>query len=1014
MASTESPAEPQVSILAGCQSLSHSNSPVVEDVKYPQDLKIPFTSTTSDRSAPPSCSWQTSRRRHSLIADDVLPIGLVEHATTAGYHLENISDSRPSIRRSASCATATQTSMAVEKVQRWSGMTRTVSDWDGLRRDTELWFEDGDCYVHLYAQGASRRGPSFCVPFRALRQKKCSSLLNVCHAQIASRDGSETQQLLALSSSLVLPSREPGIVNLYIPAPDDVSRQDAFKWHITTRNFFAFLLGKPLVGYHMGQTFVDLQERLHMYRSGLIDNHQDFLQYAEDQGYRDFAECTDYALATLYYAETYKLRHAWIDAFAHCVGMNESLSLSPEYNAISRLTKALITRAFLEVDLHLGQVTAALSKFLEEDFSPAYLGLTPGARSHLNRFRRFLHSFYVKKFGYWPPPRGSTFPKALYKSMYFDFQSLYNYLVDTNSTTDFASQGPASGGICVLQNVDSFDKRHKFPSQPHPLPLLPSYEESSKEIKSQRALRQLTLAAQHNKVNHVQTISAALAVATNSPRAAINNSSIVKEYAHFERAYSATLNQRDEKVSVVDARKARWLLIYGTLQYLVSALRAPKEVRDTETADYPLCCLLPEQSSWPGSSQVSTPSAAMMTGCALNAPQAIDEYLNSAQTEFTSIQPDCHREDYFSSRTSSLRGSVEVPAPLKISTPVSNLPSRSFGSISLSGRSSRRNSLKLNPTNHCEIIVRGYGNGLNQATTESPDQGLSRSASANHSHRSSVSILPEGAGPETSWIRPQSPPVPQERTSSLNKARHSRQRTPLLDAALLERFYGYAITSDHTDMSRSDSTSSYGSQVWSEASAVSSNSSLDGEYQERHSFTVEDSGLLGGLVSVENTPVPTPRTRSLSKPKAPAPPPSAPIVSHMQAFRFDDETPQAPNYDDVHPAFRPPNADTTIGMALSPSASPPVSPITNLWASYFDDAPEIPQDTPSHTMTRTITSDLTYADLPISKVIKRSASHREQHGLFTTISSSGKDAEKRASAERTKNRLSILKRFYAF
>lgn len=156
-------------------------------------------------------------------------------------------------------------------------------------------------------------------------------MLNVCHAQITPRDGSEAQQLMSLSSSLILPNRELGVVNLFIPAPDDASRQDSFKWHVTTRNFFAFLLGKPLVGYHMGQTFVDLQERLQLFRSGLIDNHRDFLQYAEDQGYRDFAECTDYALASLFYAETYKLRHAWIDAFAHCVGMNESLSLSPEY-----------------------------------------------------------------------------------------------------------------------------------------------------------------------------------------------------------------------------------------------------------------------------------------------------------------------------------------------------------------------------------------------------------------------------------------------------------------------------------------------------------------------------------------------------------------------------------------------------------------------------------------------------------------------------------------------------------
>ncbi len=185
--------------------------------------------------------------------------------------------------------------------------------------------------MHLYAQGASRRGPSFCVPFRALRQKKCHSLLKVCRAQLASRDGSEVQELINLSSSLALSNREPGVANLFIPAPEDASRPDAFKWHVTTRNFFAFLLGKPLVGQHMGQAFVDLQERIRLFRSGLFDNHQDFLQYAEDQGYRDFAECTDYALASLFYAEAYKLRPVWIDAFAHCVGMNESLSLSPEY-----------------------------------------------------------------------------------------------------------------------------------------------------------------------------------------------------------------------------------------------------------------------------------------------------------------------------------------------------------------------------------------------------------------------------------------------------------------------------------------------------------------------------------------------------------------------------------------------------------------------------------------------------------------------------------------------------------
>ena len=134
-----------------------------------------------------------------------------------------------------------------------------------------------------------------------------------------------------MPSSLSTPKQDPSTLQLFIPAPDETSREDPFRWHVTTRNFFAFLLGKPLVGEHMGQAFVDLQERLQIFRPESSNNHQEFLDYAENQGYRDLVECTDYALANLFYAEHYKMKDVWMDAFAHCVGMNDSLALSPEY-----------------------------------------------------------------------------------------------------------------------------------------------------------------------------------------------------------------------------------------------------------------------------------------------------------------------------------------------------------------------------------------------------------------------------------------------------------------------------------------------------------------------------------------------------------------------------------------------------------------------------------------------------------------------------------------------------------
>ena len=135
MASTESPVEPQISMPGGYKILSHPDSPTFEDTGGPQVSQFASTRTTSDKTRSFPRGRLPSRRRPSLIADDVLPIGLLENASVAGQLLDNTSDSRVSNRRSTSCATAVQNpTMAVEKVQRWSGMTRTVSDWDGLRR----------------------------------------------------------------------------------------------------------------------------------------------------------------------------------------------------------------------------------------------------------------------------------------------------------------------------------------------------------------------------------------------------------------------------------------------------------------------------------------------------------------------------------------------------------------------------------------------------------------------------------------------------------------------------------------------------------------------------------------------------------------------------------------------------------------------------------------------------------------------------------------------------------------
>src|ERR1700750_497449 len=98
---------------------------------------------------------------------------------------------------------------------------------------------------------------------------------------------------------------------------------------------------------------------------------------------------------------------------------------------MSRTSRALITRSRLELDARLEHAGAMLGSFLSDDLSDAHLGLSEGSRSHLDKFRSFLHSYYVAKLGYYPPTAvdgtSTAFPKSTYGQMCQEFQKLYNY-----------------------------------------------------------------------------------------------------------------------------------------------------------------------------------------------------------------------------------------------------------------------------------------------------------------------------------------------------------------------------------------------------------------------------------------------------------------------------------------------------------------------------------------------------------------------------------------------------------
>ncbi len=86
-----------------------------------------------------------------------------------------------------------------------------------------------------------------------------------------------------------------------------------------------------MVGSHLGKALIALLERINVYRPDSHRNEDDVLAYMEDQGYTDFRECTDHALAVLQFAEHFRIDELWGDAFAHCTGMSICLPASGEY-----------------------------------------------------------------------------------------------------------------------------------------------------------------------------------------------------------------------------------------------------------------------------------------------------------------------------------------------------------------------------------------------------------------------------------------------------------------------------------------------------------------------------------------------------------------------------------------------------------------------------------------------------------------------------------------------------------
>ena len=354
---------------------------------------------------------------------------------------------------------------------------------------------------------------------------------------------------------------------IYFPTPVGLNKEQTHKYHITTRNVFAVLFGKALVGVTLGETLVDLVNRLDTYipptvqsnfllpesstmakkrKNRALDegrggNVGRVLEYLLNREFDDLRNCPDVAAGVLVFAEKFQLGELWREAFCHCVGMLNQMEGGTGYLEITPITKALIDRASLEIQVRTGFADSRLAGFQYDDMWPTS-SLNPSpSRVAFEKFQKFLIKHYQSRFGAWPPPpqRDSNtsggwgfglssggsgtvgaFSRQIYIQLQKDFAALYDYLVDKDVSWEYPVKGNSSpsslvgaggststlgtiSGATDLKNKPKmvspskkhfkadddnlpvtdilivFDRRHDFPHIPHPYPLVPEMKNGS-------------------------------------------------------------------------------------------------------------------------------------------------------------------------------------------------------------------------------------------------------------------------------------------------------------------------------------------------------------------------------------------------------------------------------------------------------------------------------------------------------------------------------------------------------
>lgn len=204
----------------------------------------------------------------------------------------------PPVHRHSLPRTSTSTSchiMAFNEssiLRRWDGKSKTATTWTVSTQEPDLCPPAANCSIYLSDDHdhdhTQQLTPSFKVTFDQLVVKQCQPLLknlilgsadsdsntNACH--LDRPKGNRASWNVPLSS---------WSCSLILPPPKLALADDALMYNVTTRNFFAWVVDAPVVGFNPTSALVALKARMDIWRAPSCDNVAALQEYAKSQSY---------------------------------------------------------------------------------------------------------------------------------------------------------------------------------------------------------------------------------------------------------------------------------------------------------------------------------------------------------------------------------------------------------------------------------------------------------------------------------------------------------------------------------------------------------------------------------------------------------------------------------------------------------------------------------------------------------------------------------------------------------